>query len=359
MLHVVQVDPRADESWDAFVEAHPEGWVFHHSAWLQAMEATYGFEPVHLACRDARGVLRGVLPLFRVNGPITGRGLYSLPRTPLGGPLVADNAVAASLIETALRMTDTARGQTLDLRLRSNWLDGVAEGVTGRPVVAAYQLDLQSLGAEPRFGNSANHSKIKRAVNKAAREGVEVRPAETEADLRNWYGLYLEAMRSHGTLPRPYLLIKNLWDLLSPRGMMRLLLAERRTSGRTEMLSGSIFLTFARKVYFLYNGRRRDALPMRPNDAIMWQAIHEAHAEGKCCLDFGEVPSDNPGLAEFKTKWCARPEYLYHYRYPASQKPASESHTRMRSVRRLMRPLWRRTPLRITELLGTYVFNHF
>ena len=92
-------------------------------------------------------------------------------------------------------------------------------------------LQLPGRSEELRFGNSRNHSAIKRAVNKAARMGVEVRQAESEDQLRAWYALYLDTMRWHAVPPRPYRFFKNCWELLRPHGLMRLLLAEQHEAG--------------------------------------------------------------------------------------------------------------------------------
>lgn len=355
-LRVAQVDPATDRRWDAFVASHPDGLVFHHSAWLRVIEESYGFKPVHLACEDGDGVLHGVLPLFRVRGLITGRGLYSLPRTPTAGPIAVDRRAASALIEEALRLID-GRHERLDIQMKSTWLDGLVDGVVGRPVVETYRLELPPGDQEIRFGNSDNHGKIKRAVNKAARNGVGVRPAETEMELRAWYALYLDTMRSHATPPRPYRFFRVCWEVLRPKGLMRLLIAERPKAGQNLMLAGSVFLMHGRTVFFAHNGRRRDALPLRPNDAIHWRAIHDAHSSGFRYFDLGEVPEGKAGLAEFKAKWGAQPTHLYLYRYPRSRRSGAETHGAMNTVRKLVDPVWKRLPLRVTAAVGDFVFS--
>src|SRR5262249_56274015 len=104
--------------------------------------------------------------------------------------------------------------------------------------------------------------------------------AETERDLRAWYGLYVDTMRWHVVPPRPYRFFEVAWQLLRPRGLLRLLLAEQHEARQSRLLAGSIFLMFGQTVFYAFNGRRREDLSLEPNDAIQWQAIHDAFRRG-------------------------------------------------------------------------------
>ncbi|MFQ5906253.1 MAG: GNAT family N-acetyltransferase, partial [bacterium] len=192
----------------------------------------------------------------------------------------------------------------------------MVDDVVGKPWKFTYTLELPKSEKELRFGDSRNHGRIRWAVNKATRLGVQVRPAETQDDLRAWYELYVDTMRWHASLPRPYRFLKALWELLRPRGLMQLLLAEQQEGGSRSLLAGSVFLMFGQTVYYYLNGRRRGALALRPNDAILWRAIHDACRMGFRRYDLGEVDEDQQGLTEFKLKWGAKAIQSYRYYYP-------------------------------------------
>ncbi|MCW3001106.1 MAG: hypothetical protein JWQ20_404, partial [Conexibacter sp.] len=88
MPRVVAVDPSSDPRWDTYVTSHPDAVVFQHSAYLRALAREYGRPVLGLACEDAGGGLRGVLPLMWTRGlplgrAVAGRRLASLPRTPV------------------------------------------------------------------------------------------------------------------------------------------------------------------------------------------------------------------------------------------------------------------------------------
>src|SRR5713226_3884779 len=90
-LRVVEVDAQTDSRWEDLVTTLPNGVIFHHPAWLQVLEEAFGYRAVNLACEDANGQFRGILPLFYKRGLLTGRQFSSLPRTPVAGPLARDN----------------------------------------------------------------------------------------------------------------------------------------------------------------------------------------------------------------------------------------------------------------------------
>ncbi|MDP8924334.1 MAG: GNAT family N-acetyltransferase [Chloroflexota bacterium] len=357
ILRLVAVDPRSDPRWAPFVAAHPDGTVYHHPAWLRLLERVYGYTPMHLACETDEGHLRGVLPLFRTRGLITGRGLASLPRTPVAGPLAHDRRALAALVSAAIERVRAEPGGKLQFRILSTELDGLAEGLVGTPWETTYVLDLPQNSATLRFGNSRNHGRIKWAVNKAERLGVRVRPAETERELRAWYELYLDAMRWHVVPPRPYRFFQACWRELRPSGLMRLLLAEQVEAGRSRLLAGSLLLMFGHTVFYAFNGRRRDDLSLQPNNALQWRAIHDACREGYRRYDLGAVMEGNVGLADFKAKWGAEPRHVHKFYYPGLWESEPGTVPVGGKVRRAADAAWRRLPLRATALIGNIVYS--
>jgi Acetyltransferase (GNAT) domain len=241
-LRITTVDPSRDQRWDSFVTSRPDGLVYHHSTWLRALEREYGARPIALVCEGPRDEVLGILPLLRTpglplrrHGGVTGARLSSLPRTPVAGPLAVDAATVAAIVAAAVERARAEPGVSLQLKAQTADLDTGVEGLTRIAWRESYSVALPARPEDLRFGNSRNHGAIKRAVNKAARSGVRVRAAESEGELRAWYRLYLEAMRWQMVPPRPYRFFLALWELLRPRGLMRLLVAE--LEGR--LLAGS------------------------------------------------------------------------------------------------------------------------
>ena len=363
-LRVIDIDFRTDPRWERFVAAHPDGCVFHHPGWLQALEKEYGQRCLSLACEDAEGELRGVLPLFYTRGlPFNigqhqmGRRLSSLPRTPVAGPLSTDREATVALVQAAVHRVRKDPSVQLELKMQEPGLEELVDGLVCKPWRFTYVQELPHASEELRFGNSRNYSRIKWAINKASKLGVLVRPAETEGELRAWYQLYLETMRDNGVPARPYRLFAALWELLRPRGMMRLLLAEQQKAGRRRLLAGSMLLMFGRTVFYAFNGRRHKDLSLRPNDILQWQGIHDACKSGFRWYDFGEVPHDRPQLADFKSKWGAQPKRLYRYYYQGLH-GSDVSRSVSNGYIRCLSEVWRRLPLKVSAQLSDWLYGY-
>jgi len=354
---VIRVDPLEDTRWEAFVAAHPDGSVYHHPLWLQVITQAYGDAPVCFAYETADGQLLGVLPLVHKRGLLNRNRFASLPHTPVAGPLASDAKVTKAMVNAAIQWVREHKGAQLQLKVTASGLETAISELSAVLWEESYELKLPNPAQPMRFGNSRNHARIKWAVNKATRCGVSVREAVHESELRGWYQLYLETMRWHFVPARPYKFFQRAWDVLRPRGLMKLLVAEQKTGAVVQLLAGSVFLTFARTMYYAFNGRRRDALALRPNDIIQWHAIREACARGCRRYDLGEVADSDHGLADFKAKWGAEPRRFYRYYYP----PSRDYGLLFREdsfLRRHTRTMWRHIPLGATAVLGEWLYRN-
>lgn len=358
-LKVVEVNPRTDPRWEAFVKSRPDSLIYHHPVWLQVLEEAFNYQPINLACEDSNGELHGIFPLFYMQGLLAGRQFSSLPRTPVAGPLAHHEQAIALLVREAVERARAEKGTRLQLKLLSNTLDGLVDDIVGVPWRETYVLELPERPELIRIGNSRNHARIKWSVNKATRLGVEVRRAETDQELQAWYKLYLETMRWASVPPRPYNFFEVAWKQLRPHGLLRLLLAYHSEGGRTRLLAGSFLLMYSQTVFYAFAGWRREDLSLRPNDVLQWQAIHDACADGYRYYDFGEVTRDNQGLAEFKGKWGAEPHWMYRYYYPAPRELEISILDSPSRVRQIASEVWRRLPIKATVLLSELAHHYF
>ena len=384
VLRTVELDYRNDPRWDAFVASHPDGLIYHHSNWLIALEEEYGQKCVSLACIDADGELQAILPLFPTRGlPFaigrhsTHRRLSSLPRTPVAGVLAVDSLSTSEILRAAVALARDQRVQ-LEIKTQIAGLDGLIEDLACVPWRSTY---IEELPSSPhgsvwlefcenlrlprecgpcqgcrhlRFGNAKQQHRVNWAVNKAVKLGLNVREAEAEAELAQWYGLYLQTMRHKAVPPRSYRFFKSLWSTLRPHGQMRLLLAERETDGSTHLIAGSIFLKFGQRVFYAFTGCGPRDLYLHPHDIIQLEAIRDACRGGYRWYDFGEVSEDNDSLAQFKGKWGAEPKPLFRYYYPAMNDRSRGDGVLTTSTRKL----WSLLPERVTSVLGDLIYRY-
>lgn len=356
---VIDLGPE-DSRWVDFVAGQPGALPFHHPAWSHVLRETFGYRLATLGCTDATGRLTGVLPLVEKKGLLAGVHLSSLPNTHTAGPLAIGRASLAALLSGAAARVDQSAASWLQLKVEGPALDGLTGGLSGGTWLPSYVLDLPADPELLRFGGSHHNSRrnaaVLRNVRKAARLGVTVREASSFGDVRRWYRLYLVTMRAHGLPPRPLRLFEVIWDILTPLGIARLLLAERSSGGPAQLLAGSLFLAHNDAVYFAFHGHDPAQLEFRPNDAIHWRAITEACQAGHRRYSFGEVSSGNDGLARFKEKWGAVPVDLYRYYYPR-QREVERGLLGAGPFRGSAEWAWRHLPLPVTAALGGLIYG--
>jgi lipid II:glycine glycyltransferase (peptidoglycan interpeptide bridge formation enzyme) len=118
-------------------------------------------------------------------------------------------------------------------------------------------------------------------------------------------------------------------------------------------------LMLGETAFYAFNGRKREALPLRPNDLLQWQAMRDAAAAGYRWYDFGEVSEGNEGLAGFKAKWDTQTRMLIRYHAP----PLPPDEAEYGGVdtegwpRRVALATWRRVPLSATAFAGDQVYR--
>jgi hypothetical protein len=361
---IVEVDPWKDPRWEAFVLGHPDATIYHHPAWLKALESEYRQRSLFLACQDQDGTLQGVFPLMYTRGlpfsrgPHTGPRLSSLPRTPLAGPLAADRAALSALVREALRQASVHSVQ-LQIKAQAEELNDGIEQIARKAWRQTYIVPLAGKPDQPyQIPGGQNRSSIKRSINKAIAGGVRTRPAETVGDLRIWYRIYLETMRRNVVPARPYRFFLALWELMRSTEMMRLLLAEQQTEAGARIIGGHLFFTFGSTVTYAFGASRASDFALRPNDIIMGQAINDASMAGCKFVDLGEVPEGDDDLARFKTKWGAEPVRLYRYYFPDFADADHSSDKTEGSALVLARKIWTHLPLGMTSWLGDQIYTY-
>ena len=384
-LRVFELDFRKDPRWEEFISLHPDALIYHHPGWLTALESEYGQQCISLACEDERGKLCAVLPLFYTRGlPLrfgrmaTGRRLSSLPRTPIAGPLALNQEAAAAITNYAVELARSQPGLQVEIKTGiadlnksvgalscTPWrptyveeLPPVAEGAAWEAFCENLRFSRPCVTCQGcrrlRFGNARRQHRVNWAVNKAVKLGLEVREAETEEELAQWYGLYLLTMRHNAVPPRSYRLFQSLWSCLRPAGKMRLLLAEQSRMGEKRMVAGSILLQFGQTVFYAFTGCAPEDFCLHPHDILQIEAIRSACRSGFRWYDFGEVTEEHEALAQFKTKWGGDPKGLYRYYYPPPAEQKTGGGGRLAAS---ARKLWRSLPPKATAVLGDLIYR--
>lgn len=286
------VDPLTDARWHELVANGPSD-VFHSAAWLQVLADTYGFRPQALLTTDPSGRPVAGIPFCVIEGLPTKR-IATPPFSDYCDPIAPSVADWMSLQDALVR-----HGCRVTVRCLHNEIP-----VTTGQMAVVSRAKWHGLDLDPDIDDlwEGLHSSARRAIRKARKEGVLVRPARDEKELRAFFELHLRVRKyKYRLLAQPFSFFENIWRQFVDRERGTLLMAILGD----RVLGGVFFLEWKDVLYYKFNASDPDYVVARPNDLIIWTAIEEARQRGMTRLDFGLSDWDQEGLVRYKRKYAS------------------------------------------------------
>jgi FemAB-related protein (PEP-CTERM system-associated) len=348
---VVPINPTRDARWDRFAYASPEASFYHLSAWQQLLQDTYHFRSLALGVEADDGALHGVLPLFLVQSPLTGRRLISLPFSDVCGPLATGPRALDQLVAQALALQGQHQAKYLEIRTTRDDLETIAPPLVGDARYVDYVLDLSD-GVDAVWSRRIGGVRTK--IRKALKLGVTAELGDTERDLRVFYALHLQTTKKHGMPAQPYRYFRNLWQTLRRECPVFLVIGRHQH----RVVASSLFVGFRQTLYYVYNASDPDALDLNPNYVVLWEAVQWACQHGYQDFRFGKTSLDNPGLHRFKSQWGAQVVPLRNYYYPQVSGLTSTAYAERTWKHQAITRVWRALPAPVTDLVGGLLYRH-
>ena len=184
-----QVDPTKDARWAELIERHPKASVFHSVTWLEALQQTYGYEPMAFTTSSPTEELKNGILFCQVDSWLTGRRLVSLPFSDHCEPLCDSGDDVSSLMSYSQGALDRQACQYVEIRPISQEFGEAAAAMGFRPA-GDYLLHVVDLRANmDDIFRSFDKDSVQRRVQRAERAGL-VEKRGTSKDLLNaFYGL--------------------------------------------------------------------------------------------------------------------------------------------------------------------------
>ena len=300
------------QDWDSLILKCPESTAFHSIAWMDSLNSSFNqLTPVYLSIKQNERMIGGI-PSFEFE-PIPGIKLWnSMPWNLPGGPLIINSvdvntSSLISAIHQSIRSESIANGWC-----EISWTLSQANS-------QKYHTFLTEIGYEytERFTHVLNtncdidsiwnayNKRVRGAVRKAEKSGVEVTETDDHKDLKTFYDMYIKTVKRLGGTPKPLTLMQSLLK----NGIAKLVIA--KYSDR--IIAGLLYLYFNKTVTLWCEASIPDFLKYRPNNAIFHHIINWACQEGYDYVDFGASPPENEGLIAHKEQYRAIKTDLYSY----------------------------------------------
>jgi len=346
-LKIVRIRPQTDSLWERLVQSQ-KSTVFHSPEWMEVLTDTYDFDIRAQVLVNEAGEPEAGIPFCQIED-IKKKRLVTLPFSDYCDPLLESYEQWTSLTEPffAENCPYTIRCVHNDVPLADDRFQQVDKakwhGLDLNP-------DLDSLW-------HGVHSSARRAIRKAEREGVIVRIAEQEEDLRAFFELHLGVRKyKYRMVAQPYRFFESIWRhfIETQQGLLMVAIHQDKIIG------GVLFLVWKNRLYYKFNASAPINLAVRPNDLMIWEGIKYGKTQDYTYLDFGLSDWDQEGLVRYKRKFATEEKTISFLRYEPDGGPTYQE----QQLRRLFPQLTdlftdESVPDTITEKAGEILYRFF
>ena len=307
-MNIISIDPRNDPLWQKLISQHRSD-AFHSPEWLQVLVDTYGFDIQAYVLLDEAGEPRAGIP-FCCLEDIKNKRILTLPFSDYCDPLVENYEQWTSLTEPLL-----AEDSPYSIRCVHNDVP-LADG----RFTLVNKAKWHGLDLSPDLDTlwSGLHSSARRAIRKAERDGVAVRIAEKEEDLRAFFELHLGVRKyKYRMVAQPYRFFESIWRhfIETQQGLLMV------TVHQDKIIGGVLYLIWKNRLYYKFNASALNYLSVRPNDLMIWEGIKYGRAQGHTYLDFGLSDWDQEGLVRYKRKFATEEKTISFLRHDPNDGP--------------------------------------
>jgi len=338
------IDPKTYPGWDDLLLSAPGYSFFHSSAWSRVLVESYGYTPKYFTI-IGDGKLLALIPVMEVNSFLTGRRGVSLPFTDYCKPIIANGIPFQGLFERVIENGKMCGWKSLELRSSGNLLPSALPSLT----YLRHVLDL-SRSEEEVFSNFRDSTQ--RNVQKAMREGLEVKMEHSKESVNEFYRLNCMTRKEHGLPPQPFNFFLKIHDHVISKDLGMVVLA---SLGR-ENVAGAIYFHLGEKAVFKYGASDRKFQHLRANNLVMWEAIKWYSQNGYKSLCFGRTEPENQGLLQFKSGWGTIEQPIHYYQYDFKKETFVPCHSRTTGFHNR---IFKNMPTPILNGVGALFYRHF
>jgi hypothetical protein len=345
-----RIDPLTDPRWEAFVEMHPRGSVFHSHAWLDALRRTYGYEPIAYTTTGPGALLRDGAVFCRVESRLTGRRLVSLPFSDHCDLLVNDLEDLQAFAQGLERELQRESWQYIEIRpLHSTeMVNGLGQSSA---IYSFHQLDLRP-DLETLLSN-CHRSSTQRKIQRAQREGLLYAEGSDESLLDDFYRLLVLTRQRHRLPPQPKSWYRNLIDCFGSNLKIRLALKDGRP------VAGMLTLRYKDALVYKNGGSDSRFHNLGAMHLLYWESIQDAKNLGLSTFDLGRTDAEQAGLIKFKSRWGATQSTVTYTRFGAnghSRHVFDQNGTGWKM--RVLKQAFAITPRGLLPSLGSFLYKH-
>jgi hypothetical protein len=345
-MRIYQFDPTRDARWERFVGQHPRASVFHSTAWLQALQRTYRYEPVALTTSPPNAELQNGLVFCRVKSWLTGRRLISLPFSDHCEPLCDSSEELGFIVRYLLTTLERQGWKYVEVRATGWNLAQIMETCNSPIAYLLHCIDLRP--APDKILNSFDKDSVQRRIRRAERAGLVEKIGRSDDLLNDFYGLFVSTRRRHHLPPIPFTWFQNLIQCQQDA------LEIRAAYMNKVPVAAILTLTFRDATYYKYGCADSQYNRFGATPWLLWRAISAAKSRGSTSFDMGRTEEADDGLARFKDHWVRKSKRIVYWTFPDRSPFRSTSGWQFRFGQRIFAHM----PNRLLTITGKLIYRH-
>lgn len=339
-----------NEDWNIYAKAHPQGSIYHQTAFLNSLQKTFGHRVLLFCLRNTRSnELVALLPLIEQKSPLFRHLWTSIAFVNYGGVL-ADNAIIENKLLDGVRQAGKLAGiKRLEIR-----------GLYQRPVDWSVSTEKASMWLPLPTDHSSDtllkqfKAKLRSQIKKGYTPEVSYKTGTLEL-LNDFYAVFARNMRDLGTPVYTKNLFENLLKDLPDKAHIVMVYHDNKPASAAFLIKNRDMMEIP------WASTIREYNRYNLNMVLYWEVLKLSCAQGCDVFDFGRSTIDATTY-KFKKQWGAQPiqHYWYSYEPHASsggnraQNDNSSANTNNPKFQLLIQ-VWKRLPLWLANLVGPHI----
>lgn len=325
------------ESLRAFALGRPDSNYCQDPAWGRIAAEAYGKKSTYYIVRDAESRdVTGFAQAVHLKSLLFGSQLVCLPYLDFGAPLSVDGEAEALMVQ---RLREDAEALKAKLEIRSNR----TIPSLGLPDNAKVSMVLSLQGRSQDAYWKELDAKVRNQVRKAEKSGVSTQWGGREL-LDDFYRVFCINMRDLGSPVHA----RSLFDAVLKYFPGAKIGAAYREA---ECIGGLFRIQWKDTMVVPWASALRSARSYNPNNALYWDVLQQAFAEGCDRFDFGRS-TQGEGTYRFKQQWLAEEKPLCWYQFDTLGRKVEKIAHLSNGGASKVADLWSRMPLSAANYLG-------
>ncbi len=330
------------DRWDDYVDNHPGSKIYHKIAWKKIIEQAFEKKSLYFYV-EQEGQIRGIMPLIKFSGFLTGKVLISLPFVNYGGMIYDNEKVRDAILAELQEVREREDADSVELRTSGYQQFELPE----RSNKITFLMDLPDSTDElmKQF-----KSKVRSQIRRPEKEEMYVKCGGSEL-LDGFYRIFCRNMRDLGTPVYGKKFFKTILNEIPDHSNIITVYTKNHLP-----VASAFIIGYGNIMEIPWASSLREYNRYSPNMLLYWEVMSEAIRQGRKIFDFGRGTKDG-GTYRFKKQWGGEEVQLRWY-YLLAEEAAMPELNKENPKYALAIRAWQKIPLSLANLIGPVIIKN-